>query len=88
MEIGRVVKSGAGRDAGRFYMVVDAADGYIFIADGKVRRLKSPKRKNPKHLSKTNTMLNAEDIKTDKQLRKILSELYLANREDLEEGGN
>ena len=52
MEIGSVVYSRQGRDAGRVYLVVSAADkeGYVMVVDGEVRTLARPKKKNSKHL--------------------------------------
>ncbi len=52
MDVGNVVYSRQGRDAGRMYLVVAAADkeGYVWVADGEVRTLSNPKKKNAKHL--------------------------------------
>lgn len=74
MEIkkGCVVKSISGRDAERFYLVVKVEDGFLWIADGKIRPLERPKRKNPKHLRKTNLQVQAEDFATNNQLRRLL----------------
>lgn len=74
---GSVVKADAGRDCGGYFAVVGIEDGYCFIADGKSRRLGSPKRKNVKHLSFTNSMIDLNDI-TDKKLRTLLKS-YSAN---------
>ena len=51
-KIGDVVQSVAGRDKNGYFLVVGSIDGYILIADGKTHKVKSPKRKNPKHLIK------------------------------------
>ena len=53
MEIGRVVRSNAGHDGDRFYAVVAVDADAVWIADGKCRKRAKPKRKNPRHLSKT-----------------------------------
>ena len=68
---GSVVKADAGRDCGGYFAVVEMQDGYCFIADGKSRKLLSPKRKNIKHLSFTNSVIDLNDI-TDKKLRRLL----------------
>ena len=70
-EKGTVVISKAGRDKGYFMVVLDEADGYVTVADGKERPLDRPKRKNPKHLQKTNRKLSLEQL-TDKKLRTVL----------------
>ena len=52
MQIGSVVYSRQGRDEGRVYLVIGAADkeGYVLVADGEVRTLAKPKKKNARHL--------------------------------------
>lgn len=51
IEIGTIVYSVAGRDSGRFYIVVEIVDDkYIKIADGKLRRIDKPKLKQIKHV--------------------------------------
>lgn len=70
MEIkpGMMVRSLAGRDKGGFMVVVSAADGYVFLADGKERRLGSPKKKSVKHIAPTKTVIDLCDL-TDRGLR-------------------
>lgn len=71
--IGRIVASKAGRDKNHFLVVVGQEDGYLFVCDGKERPLERPKRKNVKHLSFTNTVLEENSFITNKQLRKALA---------------
>ena len=54
MEISRadVVVSLAGRDKGQLFFVLDTDDLFVYIADGKGRRLEQPKRKKRKHVRK------------------------------------
>lgn len=52
--IGKLVRSKAGHDKNRLYVVVDEdhkgkAD-FVMVADGKSKCISSPKRKNKKHL--------------------------------------
>ncbi len=75
---GSVVKADAGRDCGGYFAVVEMQDGYCFIADGKSRKLLSPKLKNIKHLSFTNSVIDLNDI-TDKKLRTLLREFSQAD---------
>ncbi len=49
---GDVVLSTAGRDRGRLFFVLEAGGGFVTLADGKVRKLERPKRKNEKHVRK------------------------------------
>lgn len=49
--IGRIVTSIAGRDSGRSFLIVGVADdNHVFLSDGEVRKLASPKKKKLKHL--------------------------------------
>ena len=73
---GQIVKSLAGHDAGSFYVVVKSEEDVVWIADGKLRKLEKPKRKNPKHVGKTNTVLDLAELDTDKKLRNYLKEHF------------
>ena len=58
--IGTVVLSKCGRDKGRYFMVCQVTgDGYVFLADGSMRKLASPKKKKIKHVAATNDRLHA-----------------------------
>ena len=70
---GSVVRAEAGRDGGGYFAVTDFDEKYCFIADGKSRKLASPKRKNIKHIRTTNSMIDVNDI-TDKKLRNMLKQ--------------
>lgn len=49
--IGQVVVSRAGRDAGRPFVVVGVAgDRFVLVADGDLRKISNPKKKNVRHL--------------------------------------
>lgn len=51
---GRVVKSTAGRDKGKFFVIVSTIDdNHVFIADGHLRKIEKPKKKKLKHLVMT-----------------------------------
>lgn len=75
-EKGYVVISRAGRDKGYYMAVTDTDEerDFVIVADGKERPLDRPKRKNPKHLQKTNYKIDLEQL-TDKKLRRFLSDL-------------
>lgn len=45
-----IVVSLAGRDRGQYFIVTDVDDAYIYVADGKGRKLEQPKRKSRKHI--------------------------------------
>lgn len=59
--MGQLVRSTAGRDRGREFIVVDILDERtVFVADGDLRKVERPKKKNVRHVQKVN--LIAEDI--------------------------
>ena len=72
MEItpGQVVYSKCGRDKGGAFIVISAEDGYVYIADGKTRKLEKPKRKKVKHIQPTKYVF--AEIK-----EKVINEGYL-----------
>ena len=71
---GMVVISSAGHDSGNWFVVTGADERYAYIADGKERKLSAPKRKNIKHIRKTELTVTLTDM-TDKALRRALNAL-------------
>ncbi|MCL2335877.1 MAG: KOW domain-containing RNA-binding protein [Firmicutes bacterium] len=48
---GQLVISRSGRDSGTIYLVIGfAGDRFLLVADGSLRRVEKPKRKNARHL--------------------------------------
>lgn len=72
MELGTIVYSKSGHDAHRFYVVVEKSGGWVYIADGRRRKLEKPKRKNPRHLAKTAKQVALTEVDTDQKLRRLL----------------
>jgi len=51
LQLGQVVRSIAGRDAGKMFILVGIIDDkYVLVADGDLRKIESLKKKNIKHL--------------------------------------
>lgn len=77
---GMIVRSAAGRDKGNFLVVLKADDEFVYLADGKERRLASPKKKRIKHVKFTNTVIDTDSL-TDKKLRSVIEEFktHLSN---------
>ena len=48
--VGDLVVSRAGRDKGRPFVVLRCEDGFVFLADGDLRRVDSPKKKKRMHV--------------------------------------
>ena len=70
---GELVVCTAGREKNRIMCVTEADGKYVYVCDGKERLLNNPKRKNPKHLIKTDRKLPDSMFLTDRALRKALS---------------
>ncbi len=88
-----IVCSIAGHDRGQLFLVVDTKDGYVYLADGKRRKLSRPKRKSQKHIAleargdpPLKERICSGQI-TDSTLRKLLA-FYAAAQDETTEGGN
>ncbi len=58
LEIGQVVRSKAGRDKGKVFLVLKILDDkHVLVVDGDMRRIENPKKKKVKHLVVYNTVL-------------------------------
>lgn len=70
---GDLVICTAGREKERLMCVTEFDGKYVYVCDGKERKLVSPKRKNLKHVIKTDKKLTDNMFSTDSALRKALS---------------
>ena len=70
---GDLVLCNAGREKDRLMCVTAFDEKYVYVCDGKERKLDNPKRKNLKHIIKTDKKLSEEMFSTDRALRKALS---------------
>ena len=55
--VGSVVLSKQGRDKGHYFLVTAASGNVVFLADGGMRKLAAPKKKNVKHVSNSGIKL-------------------------------
>lgn len=68
--IGQVVRSRAGRDKNRIFLVLEVVDSEnVLIVDGDLRTLDKPKKKKIKHLIIYNTVLPEIKYKADNNLK-------------------
>ena len=77
---GDVVRSLAGHDKGRLFCVTDTDGTFLLLADGKERKLNSPKRKRIKHVQRAGSSdhpvllrLRAGEPVGDNEMRKALA---------------
>lgn len=82
MDIARsdIVRSIAGRDKGKLFFVLNTEGEFLLLADGKTRRLESPKRKKRKHTVFVERMdcrvaekIRSEEKVTNSELRRTLA---------------
>ena len=58
IEIGSIVRSMAGRDQGRLFVVIQELDSdFVMVANGKLRGMDRLKKKRRKHLKPTGTVI-------------------------------
>lgn len=86
--IGQLVFSKAGRDKGNPFLVVETANDYVYLVDGKMRRLDQPKKKKIKHVQPTHWISHdlVEEIKsygkvTNADIQKEITALVAKNTE-------
>ena len=65
---GQLVRSKAGRDKTRILAVLAVDGPMLWLADGNLRKVGDPKRKNAKHVAPTSTVLANELLKSDQLL--------------------
>ncbi len=81
--VGMLASSKAGHDKDSVYVIIREDGEYIYVADGKTRTAKRPKRKNKKHvqLIKRKRMAEPENGFGDLEMKRIIKE-YLREREE------
>ena len=89
MELDRsqFVVSLAGRDKGRIFFVVDIDPVFVYLADGRLRRVEAPKKKKRKHVAffsegsdRLREKLRETGKVTNSEIRRALSP-HIAQRE-------
>ena len=82
MEIAKadIVRSDAGRDRGKLFIVLAVEGEYLLLADGKSRKVESPKRKKRRHVlyvaseeTRVSDKIKSEEKFTDSELRRTLA---------------
>ena len=83
-----IVKSIAGRDEGDLFFVLAKQEDFLLLADGKRRRIESPKRKRVKHVAfvAQSDSVVAEKIRsnekiTNSELRKAIAAFSGGNQD-------
>ena len=90
MEVSDIVLALAGRDKGGYFLIVGADDSFLYIADGRSRKVESPKRKKRMHLQFEAKCagIAAEKLKSgakasNNEIRRALNEFFTTAGEGL-----
>ena len=82
MEIAKsnIVRSDAGRDKGKLFVVLAVEGEYLLLADGKSRKVENPKRKKRRHVlfvaadeNRLSDKIKSEEKITNSELRRALA---------------
>ena len=75
-----IVRSDAGRDKGKLFVVLAVEGEYLLLADGKSRKVESPKRKKRRHVlfvaadeNRLSEKIRSEERITNSELRRTLA---------------
>jgi len=94
MEIAKsnIIRSDAGRDKGKLFVVLAVEGEYLLLADGKSRKVEAPKRKKRRHVlfvaadeSRLSEKIKGEEKITNSELRRTLA-AYRAEIQPDQEG--
>ena len=91
-EPGRVVESIQGRDKGHFFLVLEADESIVKIADGLHHKLENPKKKKTKHLRAKPVLLDLKALRPEggalqnSDLKRALEANGFAKERSLREG--
>lgn len=85
---GDIVYSKAGRDKGKYFVVMAAEEEYVYISNGTTRKSDKPKKKKIKHLKFAygnseylyNKLIKGEKV-TNTELRRELQEYNMQSNE-------
>ncbi len=78
---GYLAYSLSGHDKGRIYLIMSEEMDYVYLADGDVRTIDKPKRKNKKHIQIIKKMPRKTDAATNEEI-KYMIKLYCKGMED------
>lgn len=91
LTVGSVVRSKAGRDGGRCFVVMWVEENFVGLCDGDLRKTDKIKRKKIKHIIPTKyvsafvvSKLEAGDKVTNSEIRRELAEYQSAHSETAE----
>ncbi len=92
-DVGHIVISLAGRDKGRPFYVLKTEENFVYLSDGSLRKIESPKKKKRKHVrvaddfeTRIAEKLRSGEKVLNSEMRKALADYVKAQEQA--EGGN
>lgn len=79
LEAGMLARAKAGHDRNCIYVIISVNDEYVYLADGKLKPVCRPKKKNRKHVQPI-THVRCESVTDDSVIRKTVKEFLKENR--------
>jgi len=74
--IGSFVLSTSGHDKNRVHIVINSTDDYVFIVDGRERKIEKPKKKKVKHIFLLDIPLYEGNF-TNKDIKKKINNMTM-----------
>lgn len=67
LQYGQIIKSKAGRDQDKIFIILHFDEEYVYLVDGHLRRIENPKKKKPKHIQPMNIVIETIKSKIEKE---------------------
>jgi len=92
LQYGQIIKSKAGRDQDKIFVIIDIQGEYVYLVDGHFRRIENPKKKKHKHIQPTHIIIETikhkienEEKLTNADIRKelVVYQQGLDNRKEV-----
>ena len=89
--VGNLAKSLAGHDKNQIYIIIGEDEEYVYLSDGRLKPLNSPKKKNKKHIqiikkdtdaSLTQKLMNSEVVR-DEEIKRTIKLYELKNSKQI-----
>ena len=78
---GNLVRSLAGHDKDSISIIIREEGSFAFVADGRLRTIGQPKRKNKKHVQPIRRKQGGEILRTDEAVKKAIQSYIKESRE-------
>lgn len=75
MHVSDIVRSRNGRDRGRYFLVLAEEESFVYLCDGRTRRVEKPKKKKRKHtewIAHSGLEIGAK-LPSNSEVRKVLN---------------